>query len=128
MLNYFSRFANEARKFGGLLTGITQNSVAMLENEAARSIVLNADFIMLLKQSAVDRKAWVDLLGLSAQEAGTVDDTCDKGSGLLLAGAARVPIVGGFPRGNDLYDLFSTDPNDVEDAARKALLEQKLKK
>lgn len=125
VLNYFSRFANEARKFGGLLTGITQNSVAMLENEAARSIVLNADFIMLLKQSAVDRKAWVDLLGLSVQEAGTVDDTCDKGSGLLIAGAARVPIIGGFPKGNELYDLFSTDPNDVEDAAQKALFERK---
>lgn len=57
VLNYFSRFANEARKFGGLLTGITQNSVAMLGNDAARPIVLNADFIMLLKQSPVDRNA-----------------------------------------------------------------------
>lgn len=51
MLNYFSRFANEGRKFGLLLTGITQNVTAMLENESARNIVLNADFIMLLKQS-----------------------------------------------------------------------------
>ena len=57
VLSYFSRFANEARKFGGLLTGITQNSVAMLGNDAARPIVLNADFIMLLKQSPVDRNA-----------------------------------------------------------------------
>lgn len=56
VLNYFSRFANESRKMGGLLTGITQNSVAILENEDAKPIVLNADFIMLLKQSSIDRE------------------------------------------------------------------------
>ena len=43
VLNYFSRFSNEGRKFGLLLTGITQNAVAMLNNEAAQNIVLNAD-------------------------------------------------------------------------------------
>ncbi|WP_164437828.1 VirB4-like conjugal transfer ATPase, CD1110 family, partial [Streptococcus equi] len=32
VLNYFSRFSNEGRKFGLLLTGITQNAVAMLNN------------------------------------------------------------------------------------------------
>ncbi len=40
MLNYFSRFSNEGRKFGLLLTGITQNAVAMLNNEAAQNNVL----------------------------------------------------------------------------------------
>ena len=123
VLNYFSRFANEARKFGGLLTGITQNAVSMLEEPAARNIVLNADFIMLLKQSPIDRNAWVELLGLSAQEEGTIDETCDKGSGLLIAGSARVPIIGDFPKNNSLYEIFSTDPNDVEDEIRKAALE-----
>ena len=123
VLNYFSRFANEARKFGGLLTGITQNAVSMLEEPAARNIVLNADFIMLLKQSPIDRSAGVELLGLSAQEEGTIDETCDKGSGLLIAGSARVPIIGDFPKNNSLYEIFSTDPNDVEDEIRKAALE-----
>ena len=123
VLNYFSRFANEARKFGGLLTGITQNAVSMLEEPAARNIVLNADFIMLLKQSPIDRGAWVELLGLSAQEESTIDETCDKGSGLLIAGSARVPIIGDFPKDNPLYEIFSTDPNDVEDEIRKAALE-----
>lgn len=115
VLNYFSRFANEARKFGGLLTGITQNSVAMLGNEAARPILLNADFFMLLKQSPVDRNAWVDLLSLSPQESGCIDETADKGAGLLISGANKVPIIGGFPKNNPLYELFSTDPNEAEE-------------
>lgn len=109
VLSYFSRFANEARKFGGIITGITQNSVAMLENEKARALVLNADYIMLLKQSPVDRQTWTELLSLSAEESGFVDESCKSGDGLLIAGAARVPIKGAFPKGNALYELFNTD-------------------
>ncbi len=117
VLNYFSRFANEARKFGGIVTGITQSSTAMLESREARDLVLNADYIVLLKQSALDRERWVDFLDLSAQEEGCFDDGADRGCGLLVAGGARVPIRGGFPRGNALYELFSTDPNEAAERA-----------
>ena len=113
VLNYFSRFSNEGRKFGLLLTGITQNATAMLANEAAQNIVLNADFLMLLKQSPIDRMEWSRLLNLSDQEEECVDETVDPGDGLLIAGAARVPVRGKFPAGNVLYDLFSTNPNEA---------------
>ena len=86
VLNYFSRFANEGRKFGLLLTGITQNATAMLDNPAARNIVLNADFIMLLKQSPLDRMKWAELLNLSEQEEECIDESAEAGDGLLLAG------------------------------------------
>ena len=119
VLNYFSRFSNEGRKFGLLLTGITQNATAMLENEAARNIVLNADFIMLLKQSPLDRMRWAELLNLSEQEEECIDESAEAGDGLLLAGGARVPIRGRFPKGNVLYDLFSTNPNETKADAPK---------
>ena len=112
VLNYFSRFANEGRKFGLLLTGITQSATSMLSNEAAQSIVLNADFIMLLKQSPLDRMRWAELLNLSDQEEECIDESVDNGDGLLIAGDARIPIRGQFPQGNALYDLFSTNPNE----------------
>ena len=64
----------------------------MLENEAARNIVLNADFIMLLKQSPLDRMRWTELLNLSEQEEECIDESAEAGDGLLLAGNARVPI------------------------------------
>ena len=118
VLNYFSRFSNEGRKFGLLLTGITQNATAMLANEAAQNIVLNADFLMLLKQSPLDRKAWVDLLNLSDQEEECIDESAEAGNGLLIAGAARVPVEGKFPQGNVLYDLFSTNPNEKAEKKR----------
>lgn len=112
VLSYFSRFSNEGRKFGLLLTGITQNANAMLNNEAAQNIVLNADFLMLLKQSPLDRMRWVELLNLSEQEEECIDESAEAGDGLLIAGNARVPIRGKFPSGNVLYNLFSTNPNE----------------
>ena len=128
VLNYFSRFANEGRKFGLLLTGITQNATAMLDNPAARNIVLNADFIMLLKQSPLDRMKWAELLNLSEQEEECIDDSAEAGDGLLLAGNARVPIRGKFPSGNVLYDLFSTNPNETNDKKEKKAKKNKRPK
>lgn len=88
----------------------------MLDNASARNIVLNADFIMLLKQSPLDRMKWVELLNLSEQEEECIDESAEAGDGLLIAGNARVPIHGRFPQGNVLYDLFSTNPNEVKGA------------
>lgn len=113
VLSYFSRFSNEGRKFGLLLTGITQNAVAILENKEAQNIVLNADFLMLLKQSPLDRLKWVDLLSLSELEEDCISESAEPGDGLLIAGSAHIPVRGKFPQGNVLYDLFSTNPNEV---------------
>ena len=121
VLSYFSRFSNEGRKFGLLLTGITQNAGAVFRNDAAQNIILNADFLMLLKQSPLDRIRWADLLNLSEQEEECIDEGAEAGDGLLIAGDARVPIHGRFPEGNVLYDLFSTNPNEAraEDGAKR---------
>ena len=82
-------------------------------------MVLNSDFILLHKQSPLDRKAWVDLLDLSAQEAGYIDESIRAGEGLLVAGGARIPIKDDFPKGA-LYDLFNTKPDEVAEARRAA--------
>ena len=97
IVSYFSKFWAEGRKFNLVCTGITQNSVYMLAHEEARNMVLNSDFILLHKQSPLDRKAWVE----------------------LVAGAARVPIKDDFPKG-ELYDLFNTKPDEVAEARRAA--------
>ena len=112
IISYFSKFWAEGRKFNLICTGITQNSVYMLDHEEARNMVLNSDFILLHKQSPVDRKAWVDLMDLSAQEAGYIDESAKAGEGLLIAGGARIPIKDDFPKGS-LYDLFNTKPEEI---------------
>lgn len=122
VLNYFRRFANECRKFGMYLTGITQSTESMIRNQDANAIVKNSDFIMLLKQSKEDRDYWADALGLSPLEVACIDEGAPRGWGLLVFGSARVPIKGEFPTDNHLYELFSTDPNEwAEKKAREAL-------
>ena len=123
IVSYFSKFWAEGRKFNLICTGITQNSVYMLEHEEARNMVLNSDFVLLHKQSPLDRKAWVDLLGLSDQEAGYIDESVRPGEGLLIAGGARVPIKDDFPKGV-LYDLFNTKPEEIAEAKRAEAFRQ----
>ena len=98
IISYFSKFWAEGRKFNLICTGITQNSTYMLEHEDARNMVLNSDFVLLHKQSHLDRKSWVDLLALSAQEEGYIDDSIKAGEGLLVAGGVRVPLKDDFPK------------------------------
>ena len=117
IISYFSKFWAEGRKFNLICTGITQNSVYMLDHEEARNMVLNSDFILLHKQSPLDRRAWAELLDFSAQEAGYIDESIKAGEGLLIAGGARIPIKDDFPKGK-LYDLFNTKPDEVAAAKR----------
>lgn len=120
VLEYFARFVREGRKFGLLFTGITQNSMALLEKEEARDIVLLADYFALLKQDPLDRQQWSSLLNLSNVENGYIGDTVNAGDGLLISGGRHVPFTGNFPKGNPLYDLFDTDPNAEASKFRKS--------
>ena len=122
IIEYFSKFWAEGRKLNLICTGITQNSTYMLTHESARNMVLNSDFCLLHKQSALDRKSWVDLLTLSDTEAGYIDDSIKAGEGLLVAGGVRVPIMDDFPKGA-LYDLFNTKPDEIAELKRKAVFE-----
>ena len=123
IIDYFSKFWAEGRKFNLICTGITQNSTYMLTHEVARNMVLNSDFCLLHKQSPLDRKSWVDLLTLSDTEAGYIDDSIKAGEGLLVAGGVRVPIMDDFPKGK-LYDLFNTKPEEIAELKRKARFEE----
>lgn len=119
VLNYFRRFANDYRKFGMYLTGITQSTESMIRNQDANAIVKNSDFVMLLKQSKEDRDYWANALGLSPAEIGYIDESAKRGWGLLVFGGVRKPIKGDFPKDNHLYELFSTDPNEWEERSLK---------
>ena len=117
VISYFSKFWAEGRKFNLICTGITQNSVYMLDHEEARNMVLNSDFILLHKQSPLDRRAWAELLDFSAQEEAAIDESAKAGEGIIIAGGARIPIKDDFPKGR-LYDLFNTKASEVAEEKR----------
>lgn len=119
IISYFSKFWAEGRKFNLICTGITQNSIYMLEHEEARNMVLNSDFLLLHKQSPLDRQSWARLLDFSAQEEAYIDESIKPGEGMLIAGGARIPIKDDFPKGR-LYDLFNTKPEEIAQIKRAA--------
>ena len=82
-------------------------------------MVLNSDYILLFKQSPLDRQAWAKLLDFSPQEEAYIDESIKAGEGLLIAGGARVPIKDDFPKGM-LYDLFNTKPEEIAQLKRAA--------
>ena len=111
IITYLARLWREGRKFGLVCTGMTQSASAMSGSEEASAIIEQSGFLFLLRQSDADRTFWVRARSLSAQEE-SISETARRGQGLLIADAARVPVTDDFPHGNDLYDMFSTSPED----------------
>jgi hypothetical protein len=72
--------------------------------------VLQADFIMLFKQTPEDRIKWQELLKLSEEEVGYFDEGTPRGEGLGIFGAARVPVDSKIPTDNYFFELIDTDP------------------
>ena len=126
IIDYFAKFWAEGRKFNLIATGITQNSTYMLAHESARNMVLNSDFCLLHKQSALDRKSWADLLALSDTEEGFIDDSIKAGEGMLVAGGVRVPIRDDFPKGI-IYDILNTKAAEIAELKRKEAFERNSK-
>jgi type IV secretory pathway VirB4 component len=110
VLHYFSRFINEGRKLGLRLTGATTTPSALLASKEARDWVLQADYIMLFKQTPEDRIKWQELLKLSDEEVGYFDEGTPRGEGLGIFGAARVPIDSKIPTDNYFFEIIDTDP------------------
>lgn len=66
--DYFLTLYKRARKWGLMCTGITQNMEELLGNQAARLMLANSDFLMLLNQSATDGEAIRHLLQMSEEQ------------------------------------------------------------
>ena len=126
---YSSRFLQQlykrGRKYGLVMTGITQNMTDVLATEMSRSMIANSDFLMLLSQSPEDLKILAEMLNISEAQMAYVN-RAEPGSGLLFAEKVIVPFVDQFPSTSYLYKLMSTKFNEeyttetVEDILNEA--------
>ncbi len=109
--DYSARFLRQlykrGRKFGLIITGITQNVEDCLKSEMARGMIGNSDFILMLSQSPEDLKILADMLHISEAQMSYISKA-DPGSGLLFADKVVVPFVDQFPEESYLYTLMST--------------------
>ena len=103
LLKCWKRF----RKYGGLLTGITQNISDCLLNETARGMLANSEFLLMLNQSPSDRKDLSELLNISETQMSYITNA-GAGRGLIKVGGSIVPFINDFPTDTELYRLMST--------------------
>lgn len=106
---FFYKLWKQIRKFGGLLTGMTQNVEECLASLTARAMIGNSDFLIMLRQAPKDEEKLAEMLKISEVQLGYVR-SAKKGCGLMKVGSAIVPFVDEFPENTRLFQLMNTDP------------------
>lgn len=105
--DYLNQLYKRGRKYGLVITGITQDVDDLLRSEKAKGMISNSDFIMMLNQSSENLKQLAKMLNISDTQMGYVTGA-DAGSGLLFAEKVIVPFIDRFPQESYLYKLMST--------------------
>lgn len=108
--NYYFEISGRARKWGAILTSITQHVDSVLLNEDSRRMLSDCQYIKLLNQAPLDAQALGKQLKISPEELTYVTNV-DAGCGLLIAGRTVVPFVDDFPSNTELFKLMDTNPN-----------------
>ena len=80
--NYSIEMWKRFRKWGGIITGISQNVTDFLGSLAVESIVGNSDFILMLNQAAGDRQILAKQLNISPYQLSYVTNS-REGEGLF---------------------------------------------
>ncbi|HBU13276.1 MAG TPA: hypothetical protein DEB31_11345 [Clostridiales bacterium] len=109
--DYLDEWWRRIRKYGGIMTGITQNISEVFANEKASMMISNSEFIFMLKQAPEDVERIVEKMHISPEQENMLRKA-DKGRGLLSAGGTIVPFDGWFDKNiaPRIYHAVSTDP------------------
>lgn len=110
--NYLFELWKRARKWGAIPTGITQNVEDLLKSDTARTMLANSEFLYLLNQAHSDRMELAKMLNISDAQLGFVKDV-EAGQGLIRAGVNIVPFVDKFPADTQLYNMMTTNPDEI---------------
>lgn len=114
-----------ARKFYGIPTGITQNVSDLLENDIARTMISNCEFIQMLNQAPLDRVQLAELLNISDTQLSFITNA-GPGEGLIYDGTVIVPFINKVPQDTAEYEAMTTKPAEVK--AREARKEAERQK
>lgn len=109
---YFRELFKRARKWGAIPTGITQNIEELLNNDDARLMLANCDFLLLLGQTETDADTLTELMNFSEEQRRYFFNV-QAGKGLLRSGSAVVPFDARIPETSKLFGLFNTSFEDL---------------
>lgn len=114
-LDYLRMLWKRARKYGGVLTGITQNVEDVLKDDKSRTMLSNSEFLILLNQNPVDAQRLQKILHFSNQELNYLNDV-PAGHGVIVIGSGgkiKIPFYDEFPKDTELYKKMSTNFSEI---------------
>lgn len=95
------------RKYGGIMTGVTQNTSPMLENPTTAAMLANSEFVMMLNQASSDKQKLVELFNLSETQVAQLTNA-QAGHGLMRCGKALVAFDATVDKNTELYRILDT--------------------
>lgn len=103
--NAYKRF----RKYGALTTGITQNITDLFHTKEASTMLSNSEYVKILGQSQMDKDKIINLYGLTKNQADYISSV-EPGKGLIKFGDVIIPYEDIFPKNNEIFKMFDTNP------------------
>lgn len=110
--NFLRECWKRARKWGGVPTGITQNVSDLLQNDTARTMLSNCDFVCMLNQAPLDRNTLAELLNISSTQLSYITNS-SPGEGLIYTGSSILPFVDNFPKNTKMYMAMTSKMEEV---------------
>ena len=106
---FFMNIWARVRKYGAVPTGITQSVLTLLESEYGQSMILNTEFIVLLRQKLGTIKRLEEVLRLTDTLKEYIQETAPQGTGLIYSGGVVVPFENPIPEDTQLFEMMNTD-------------------
>lgn len=117
--NFFTSAWRQFRKRNTYPCAITQNVEYLLASEAAKSMLSNSEFVVMLNQATSDRDQLQHLYNITPEQMSYVTNA-DAGCGLIRYGERLVPFVNKIPNNTDIYKLITTKPGEGAFSGRQS--------
>ncbi len=120
--DYFITLWAKIRKVGGIPTGITQNPSMILADTRISSMLMNSEYLMIMKIDGPDADVLVKNFDWMSEAMKRYVTQAERGTGLIRFGNVVVPFDGRIDRDSPVYDIYNTDFHE------KARMKQSLEK
>lgn len=102
------------RKFGGIVTGLTQNVSDLLKDKDMATLISNSEYTMFMAQAPKDTENILEAFdGITYEQLKYVRNT-EPGTGLVRFGNVYVPMDNRMEKTVPLYAIFTTNMHEKE--------------
>lgn len=109
-MDFYFELSSRGRKWGAILTSITQHIESLEKNDDARRMLQDCHYIKILTQPEQEARKLGAILHLGENELRYITNV-GVGNGMIIVGGKLIPFVNEIPSDTELYRLMDTTPN-----------------